>query len=427
MSPDELVEAMRPGSMSPLENRDKKDLGRFGLGLKTASFSQCRRLTVVSRKYGVTSGCCWDLDYVADTDDWLLKRLTQVQINILPEFYRLGNSGTLVVWENMDRVIDRTIYDNIESNLYEKLDDVRKHLELVFHRYLKGEAGIKTISILMNGEQLKPFDPFNSFHPATQRLPSETLELRGETIHIQPYILPHHTKTSPSVYEYYSAGDYLKNQGFYVYRNSRLLISGTWFRLARQRELTKLARVKVDLPNSLDHLWTIDVKKSRANPPEVIRQRLKKVIERITGGSSRVYTTRGRRLTREGLNTVWIRKASHGKVKYIINREHPLLMEYISGLCEINSSHFLDILAFVEDQFPVDAFYSDVSNSPESLAENTIQDDKLLELAELFYTSLKDRGTVPDEIMKQFEVTEPFINYSHIISDFLLSKELQGE
>ena len=93
----------------------------------------------------------------------------------------------------------------------------------------------------------------------------------------------------------------------------------------------------------------------------------------------------------------------------------------------INSSHFLDILTLVEDQFPVDAFYSDVSNSPESLVENTIQDEKLLELAELFYTSLKARGAEPDEIMKQFEVTEPFRNYSHIISDYLMSKEQQSE
>lgn len=427
MLPDELVNAMRPGSTSPLESRHKKDLGRFGLGLKTASFSQCRRLTVVSRKNGETSGCCWDLDHVAATDDWLLKRLTTEQIGFLPEFSALGNSGTLVVWENMDRVIDRTISDNTESNLYEKMDEVRKHLELVFHRYLKGEDGIKTISIFMNGEKLKPFDPFNSFHPATQRLPSEDLELLGETIHIQPYILPHHSKTSPADYEYYSAGDYLKNQGFYVYRNARLLISGTWFRLARQRELTKLARVKVDLPNSLDHLWAIDVRKSRAKPPEVIRQRLKKVIEKITGGSSRVYTTRGRRLTRQGLNTVWIRKASHGKVKYVVNREHPFLKKYVVGLSEINGSHFLDILTLIEDQFPVDAFYSDVSSSPESIAENTMEKNKLLELADLFYTSLKARGTEPDEIMKQFEMTEPFRNYSHIISDYLTSKDQQDE
>jgi len=426
MSSQELVEAMRPGSMNPLQSRNRRDLGRFGLGLKTASFSQCRELTVITKKNGEMSGCCWDLDYVSKTDDWLLKKLDPDKINNFPEFSMLGDSGTLVLWRNIDRVIDHTVTDNTEKNLYEKMDEVRKHLEIVFHRYLKGEPGLKTISIFMNGDQLKPFDPFNSLHPATQRLPVENLELSGETILIQPYILPHHSKTTPSDYEHYSGGDYLKNQGFYVYRNARLLISGTWFRLARQRELTKLARVKVDLPNNLDHLWAIDVRKSRANPPEVIRQRLRKVIDKITGGSTRVYTTRGKKLTREGLNTVWIRTVSHSKIRYTINREHPFLTKYIVDLDGDGIINFNDMLTMIEGQFPVEAFYSDVSNSPESIAQNTIDDEKLLELAELFYDSMKEGGMTTEEITQQFEVTEPFKDYKDIISIYLTAKEQTG-
>lgn len=423
MSSHELVEAMRPGSMNPLEIRDRRDLGRFGLGLKTASFSQCRKLTVLTKKNGDISGCCWDLDYVAETDDWLLKRLDPTQIDNTPEFPLNSDSGTLVRWENIDRIIDHTVSSNTENIIYKKMDDVRKHLELVFHRYLKGESGINKISIFINSNKLEPFDPFNSSHAATQRLTSEELELSGESIKIQPYILPHHSKTTSSDYEYYSGGDYLKNQGFYVYRNARLLISGTWFRLARQRELTKLARVKIDLPNNLDHLWAIDVRKSRANPPEVIRQRLRKVIERITGSSTRIYTSRGRKLTRDGLNTVWIRTATHGKVRYTINRKHPFLKKYTVALDGEDISDFNDILTMIEDQFPVDAFYSDVSNSPESLAENTIEDEMLLKLTELFYYSMKEKGMNKEDIIRQFEITEPFRNYLPKINDFLAVKE----
>ncbi len=423
MSSKELVEAMRPGSMNPLESRDRKDLGRFGLGLKTASFSQCRKLTVISRKHGETSGYCWDLDYVAAKDEWLLKRLSQKQINALSYVSSLKEKGTLVFWEKIDRVIDSTVSDQAESILYEKMDDVRKHLELVFHRYLQGEPGLRAISLFLNGERLKPFDPFNSRHPATQPLPKEELELSGETITILPYVLPHHSKPTPVDYEYYSAGDYLKNQGFYVYRNARLLISGTWFRLARQKELTKLARVKIDLPNNLDHLWAIDVRKSKANPPEVILQRLKKVIEKITGGSKRVYKARGKKLTREGLNTLWIREASHGKIKYLINREHPFLKKFIEEQEGKTGRSFSDLLTLIEDQFPIDAFYSDVSSTPESLAENTISDEKLFELAELFYKSLKGGDSDSNKIRIQFELTEPFRNYPKIISEFLGGKE----
>ncbi len=423
MSAAELIEAMRPSNVNPLESRDRNDLGRFGLGMKTASFSQCRKLTVISRRNGSVSGCCWDLDYVAEKDEWLLRQLSDDQIEDTAGSLITGDSGTLVLWENLDRLIDRT-GTGIEANLYEKMDSVRKHLELVFHRYLKGEPGKKPIAMSINGEHLKPFDPFNSLHPATQHLQDEILELAGETIRIQPYILPHHSKISPADYEYYGGeGGYLRTQGFYVYRNSRLLISGTWFRLARQRELTKLARVKIDLPNSLDHLWEIDVRKSKATPPEIIRQRLKKVIDRITGGSTRIYTTRGRRLTSEGLNTVWIRKAGHGKIKYSINRDHPLLKNHISELNGQARSRFLDLLTLIEDQLPVDSIYSDVSGSPESLAENMIEEGKLLELAELFHSCMKAQGMAAGEIREQFEITEPFRNNLDRITDFLTSKE----
>jgi len=428
MSYDELIEAMRPGSISPLDIRDKNDLGRFGLGLKTASFSQCREVTVVSVKDGKASGCLWDLDYVADKNEWLLKVLEENEIQKQPYADKLKDSGTLVLWEKLDRVIDKTDSANTEANLYDKMDQVRKHMELVFHRYLTGEPGIKAVKIFINGDPLKAFDPFNSKHPATQHLQDERLDLHGEIIYIQPYILPHHSKISRKDFDYYAGEDgYLKSQGFYVYRNARLLISGTWFRLARQRELTRLARVKIDLPNSLDHLWAIDVKKSRARPPEVIRQRLKKIIERITGGSSRIYTKRGRRLTQKGLNTLWLREASHNKIKYSINRNHPLLKKYFSELNDSQRCHFSDILTLVEGQFPVDAFYADVSGTPESIIKNELENEKLLELADLFYRTLKEQSVGQSEIIKQFELTEPFRNNFDCIMEFLKTRWREDE
>ena len=68
MTEGELLEAMRLGSRSPLEERAQSDLGRFGLGLKTASFSQCRVVTVVTRVNGTTTSARWDLNYIADSN-----------------------------------------------------------------------------------------------------------------------------------------------------------------------------------------------------------------------------------------------------------------------------------------------------------------------------------------------------------------------
>ena len=426
MTQKELLKAMRPGSMSPLEKRASKDLGRFGLGLKTASFSQGRKLTVVSRKKGVINACCWDLDFVTKEDKWLLQVLNLKEAASLPHFDSIPESGTLVVWEQLDRVIDQTASQNTEANLYEKMDLVRRHLELVFHRYLKGEPGLERVSIYMNNDELSPFDPFNSKHRATQLLPEERLPFKGETIVIQPYILPHHSKTNRKTYEYY-AGDagYLKNQGFYVYRNARLLISGSWFRLARQSELTKLARVKIDLPNNLDHLWSIDVKKSRATPPAAIRLRLKGIIDKITGSSKRIYKKRGRKLTDDRVVSVWNRNAGRGEIFYTVNREHPLMQKFSAEVDDDKLGLFFDVLELIESRFPADAFYADFSSSPEDVSQDQLEKEKIISLAEIMLEDLKSQNLSINEILNFFNITDPFRKHFDLCDKFLKSRGVQ--
>jgi len=84
MSPQDLTDAMRHGSRNPGIRRDALDLGRFGLGLKTASLSQCRTLTVVSLRDGVVSARRWDLDYIARRRDWWLLNIPEDQARLLP-------------------------------------------------------------------------------------------------------------------------------------------------------------------------------------------------------------------------------------------------------------------------------------------------------------------------------------------------------
>ena len=229
MDRDTLIEAMRPGSQNPLDSREENDLGRFGLGLKTASFSQCRKLTVVSSKNNIKTAALWDLDYVTEQNDWSLQLPEKEDLDSVYIVDNLEENGTLVIWENTDRILDDTVAEKTEYIVYEKIQDLQKHLEVVFHRYL---AGKDKISIYINDTQLKPFDPFFTSHSATDELQEEIISVNGEKVHIQPYLLPHYTKVSAQDYEYYEGiGGYLKNQGFYVYRNRRLLIFGTWFRL----------------------------------------------------------------------------------------------------------------------------------------------------------------------------------------------------
>ncbi|MDG0810601.1 ATP-binding protein [Cohnella rhizosphaerae] len=160
MNKDEIKNAMRYGSKNPLDARALGDLGRFGLGLKTASMSQCRRLTVISKKCDEIIGAQWDLDFIESTNDWSLKLLNSDDVADIPHIGQLkeNNTGTLVVWQALDRLSLGEL--NFDQIMGKYMDRVREHLSLVFHRYLSGEQGIKKVEILMNNVRLEPIDPF---------------------------------------------------------------------------------------------------------------------------------------------------------------------------------------------------------------------------------------------------------------------------
>lgn len=307
MSESELLDAMRPGSTSPLDDRASEDLGRFGLGLKTASFSQGRRLTVASHRDGATSAAIWDLDIVAREDEWLVQLPDRT--DDIPGISLLGEHGTVVLWEKLDRIVDGVDAAASDRQFDRRMMDAATHLELVFHRFLTGEPGHRKITILLNERPLQPFDPFHTRHPATEAGPIEKIGVAGGVVTIQTFTLPHHSKVSAAEWERHAGREgYIKNQGFYVYRERRLIMHGTWFGLARQTELTKLARVRIDMPNGLDAEWKIDVRKASAQPPYAVRERLRRIIETIGASSKRVYTVRGTRLTSDNRLPVWNRE-----------------------------------------------------------------------------------------------------------------------
>jgi hypothetical protein len=429
MTLSELLEAMRPGSKNPLQIRDSNDLGRFGLGLKTASFSQCRKLTVVSRKDGKLNAAIWDIDYVAKEDEWILQIPEDIEIDAIPFVEKIAESGTLVLWEKLDRLEQATDTTKLSDHLYESFDIARKHAELIFHRFLEGEKPYMKTNITINGEALVPFDPFNSKHKATILLPNEVIRVKGVPIHVQPFVLPHHKKVSAHDWERY-AGDagYLKNQGFYVYRAGRLIIYGTWFRLARQAELTKLSRVRVDMPNELDSLWKIDVKKASAQPPLVVRERLKKIIDRIGGASSKVYTQRGKKLVDPAVQAIWARRADKNEIFYEINADHPAIKGFFETLDSGQERKFESLLKTIAGYFPIDSLFQDVAGQAEKIITSTSDPENLRNLLELTCGLYRDQdeSITIDEIIEILKRTEPFkSNYEVTIE--LLNEVLAGD
>jgi hypothetical protein len=266
-----LEEALRFGSRGPSEVRGEHDLGRFGLGLKSASLSQCRRLIIVSKQKGQLSCFSWDLDEVQRTNDWSVLEYSQNEIDQLPSIDLFDNveSGTYVLLQNFDRILESS--HNVKKTLDKQIEAAEDHLSLVFHRIISEDA----VNISINGRPIDPKDPFLEDHKSTQRLRQQSIKINERTVTLQPYILPHRNKLSREDLRRVGGSDDLRvNQGFYIYRCKRLILWGTWFRLLGKDELNKLARVKVDIPNSLDEIWSIDVKKSTANLPDKIKKEL---------------------------------------------------------------------------------------------------------------------------------------------------------
>ncbi|MBI5135768.1 MAG: ATP-binding protein [Nitrospirae bacterium] len=424
MGPDELTEAMRHGGRSPLEVRSPHDLGRFGLGLKTASLSQCRRLIVVSQKDGRLSARCWDLDLVAQREAWVLwVPDTEAEIMALPHVGEIVEQGrgTVVLWQDLDRLAAGEA--SVEQALGEKMDRVRDHLALVFHRYLSGEPGIGRLGMEINDNPVLHLDPFLSLHKATQPLYEDVFEVEGSEIRVQPYILPHISKLSRDELKLAGGEEGLRrNQGFYVYRNRRLIIRGTWFRLARAEELTKLARVRVDIPNALDHLWTLDIKKSAAHPPEIVRRNLGRTVERIAERSRQTYTFRGRNTRRDGIIHAWNRIQGRDGISYRVNREHPAVAMLDGALDDDQRQLLRGLLETIESTYPADALYADIA-SDRPRATERCERDSLRDLALQMLDAAGSVAGARDSLLANLHLVEPFCSYPEITGEIV--KEIQ--
>lgn len=421
MLPEELTQAMCPGSRSPREERAASDMGRFGLGLKTASLSQCRQLTVVSRRNGTTSGREWDLDFLYQVKSWKLKSLSDRDMGSLPAIDQLVDRGTMVLWRVLDRLEGSFGGSDFAAGMESVMSRIQQHLELVFHRFLHGEPGLSKVEIRINGHPLVGADPFGTQFAATQQLNREVVNVAGAEVVVQPYILPHHSKISGAEYDRLAGEDgHLRNQGFYIYRNKRLIINGTWFRLVRQSEITKLARVQVDIPNTLDHLWTLDVKKSFAAPPEVVRRELKRIINQITGRSERVYTHKGARSMNDGNHHVWERRVKHGRIRYRLNRDHPILKTLVERITEDDSADLVDALTMIEMTLPFDYIYADVGANHAQL-DNTDEDDKDTQerLADAYVQLLRATGTKESDLREKLLNVEPFCRAKDVVGALL--------
>ena len=407
MTEDQLVEAMRPGCRNTLEDRDEHDLGRFGLGLKSASFSQCRQLTVLTRRGGITCCAVWDLDEVARTNEWTI-RLGSETANV-PWHDRLGENGTLVVWQQLDRLSGGISHDAARrtDHINRAIALAERHIRLVFHRFM--EQGTRQVSIWLNGRKLTPIDPFARKHAAHQEDPEDRLQLSGGEVVFQCFTLPHHKAMSKMEWDELGGPEgHLRSQGFYVYRGRRLIIAGSWLGLARQTELTKLCRIRVDIPNTMDASWKIDVKKASAQLPPAVRERMRHIVERFSQTSKRTYQRRGQRLVDEHRMPVWTRMQKDGIIVYRPDVEHPALEQFSDSLPPEFRQGFANCIALVGGSLPVEALHADFAGSAEEVHADVVDVDTIRQTLEAMVPRLQAQGCDMEQIFMILRQLEPF-------------------
>ena len=406
MSRDEAVDAMRLAATSPTKLRRPDDLGRFGLGLKTASLSQCRVLTVVSKKDGVVTALQWSLDHVIATGDWELIELDPDDYTSSVGWSQLAEceSGTWVHWGNLDQLMitegdDQSAFDQVAVR-------VRDHVALVFHLFNSGD-GVPKISFSMNGSPIEPIDPFMSQSRLTTHTPWESINIDGENVRLMAYTLPYLSRlSSTDRARVLRLGGLRETQGFYVYRSGRLVIWGTWFRVLLRSEMAKLTRVRVDIPNTLDHLWALDVKKSSADPPPVIRRRLSELAKTMMAPSQRVQEFRGRKVQiHSTVDYMWTPLTNGDEFHYEVNPKHPSIEAFVHVLPDDLKRQFELVLKDLQNTFPIIDAHNRLSGDS---VPSTPQNDELVSRAVSAWTLAATHGVNRDVFITGLCRSDPY-------------------
>lgn len=287
MDEADLINAMTYGSAA---RQNRASLGKFGLGLKTASTAMCRQLTVVTRaKDGATpQAATWDLDFVQERNEWLLQRPdpTPEQLELLDEA-AAGSSGTLVIWSKVDRLIHDYVNpagSAAQKALARRVGEFRASLALTYLRFLRGDPPHKKVRIILNDEDVEPWDPFGEDFGTEvlldQEIPVQIRDgdaTKNASFRLRAFALPPRSELTKDQRD--RAKILTANQGFYVFREGRLLAHGTWLGLRSVEPHLNLSRIEFSFDNLLDDAFQIDIKKSRIQLQRDLQDSLRRLVQ----------------------------------------------------------------------------------------------------------------------------------------------------
>ncbi|MGD7045653.1 ATP-binding protein [Jeotgalibacillus proteolyticus] len=402
MNSEEIQTAMSIGSKDPRNQRKNKELGRFGMGLKTAAFSLGKRLSVISKQDGHFVERCWDLDHVSATNSWEL--FTAIPEEVKRHMSSIeSNSGTIVFIDKLDRFMRTGKNPILEDSFYKKIDRIYKHLAFVFHSLISD-----SLNISINGTLIEGWNPFLTDHDYTNPLRPRALRDTAGLVKVSTYVLPHASYLNQT--EYQNAGGlkgWNDHQGFYVYRENRLLHFGNWLDLFPKDQASQLARVRIDITNKSDDLWQVDIKKSTVNPPDFIKNQLKIIAKEAREYSKQVFYFRtqsssGDTNIRSNVNT-WRQEDIEDGSSFKLNRSHPLLQKIMRNVPDETLKDLKMFLKLVELGSPANIVI--VPKVEEEVLQPITDSDKdlLINLAKMYQQLVESNN--PDELINVILMT----------------------
>lgn len=364
MDQEELVQNMRIACKDSEEDRQAGDLGRFGSGMKTASFSQARQLTVISRKQGYPLVAArWDIDRIEESNSWNLEVFEGDEVNkiegISPEFS--AKNGTQIIWRKLTCIEKGNHARDHDSELAANLSKLKGYIALHFHRFMTGNE--KCI-FKLNNTIIEPVDPFMTGAVGYQEGPCGRYRCKGGYIFIQTHVLPHFKKMDTELLEKLGgANGIAQMQGLYIYREKRLISAGGWLNMARNSQLGALARVQVDIPSSLDNAWSTDVKKMSIRIPPKVQELLKNFLHDSLKRSKKVFAYQGKL---DSANGFWkICEDENTKaITYQIESDNELLASLVKKCDRDEKKILVSYLKQLAASLPINHIYAKMSERP---------------------------------------------------------------
>lgn len=348
MDEKSLKKNMQFPSRSPEETRDTSDLGRFGLGLKTASFSQTRIFTVLSKKKGSDKffGLTWDVNHLKKSGKWEMILNSEEEISNIVEQYssiskeHLNNSSefipnTIVVWKGLYKFENYVNEKNKQDALkLEITNTTSEYLSIVFHKFMERQNN--RLQIRINNTIVIPFNPFPAENSKLRALEPLQKEVGNDFVKIQGFVLPNTSIKDDSNTWTPKNKSLMDMEGLYIYRANRLILFGGWNGLIKKMPRLQLGRLKIDIGNKVDHLFHLNVAKSQINIPHDLKNAFLRAIVDLKTEAQKEYFNHGLKSFKQRptqySSKLFYKTATNKGVLLRINDEFPLLKSLKSSL-----------------------------------------------------------------------------------------------